>query len=63
MRNLITVRNWEGYICISKFIRHESSVGEKVKNSMKISQVGDLRKVVKMLETEIILTFLNMKGH
>lgn len=38
-------------------------VGEKVKNSVKISQVGDLRKVVKMLETEIILTFLNMKGH
>ena len=30
---------------------------------MKISQVGRLRKVVKMLDTEIILTFLNMKGY
>ena len=62
MRNLINVRNREGCICISKFIRHQSSV-EKVKNSVKISQVGRLRKVVKMLDTEIILTFLNMKGH
>ena len=25
MRNLINVRNWEGCICISKFIRHQSS--------------------------------------
>lgn len=59
MRNLRNVRIGR-FICVSEFIWHKSSNGEKVKNSMNVRKVGRLRMEANMLETLIIQTFLNI---